>query len=243
MAIRTEDIHYQDGETACIGILAYDSARTGRKPGVVLFHEAGGISPNVEKRTQMLAEMGYVAVAADMFGGRWQAKEMGEGRERLQQFQEDPMLLRNRARAALSTLAAHPEADPARLFAIGFCFGGTVALELARAGEALLGVFSFHGTLATRLPAPEGGIKASVIAGQGAEDPFVPVAQRQAFEEEMRAAKAEWQLTVYGNTQHNFTTSDPAIAGIPGLGYNAVADRRSWRDMCDFFEERLAASA
>lgn len=243
MAIKTEDLSYQDGATRCIGILAYDAARTGRKPGVVVFHEAGGISPNVERRTRMLAELGYVALAADMFGERWQAKAMGEGRERLQQFRDDPALARTRAKAALSVLAAHPQVDAGKLFAIGFCFGGTVALELARAGEPLLGVFSFHGTLESKAPAQKGAVKASIVVCQGAEDPWVPLAQRQALEQEMRTAEvADWQLIVYGNTEHNFTTPDAEISTIPGLRYNELSDRRAWRTMCEFFEERLVGT-
>lgn len=242
MAIRTEDIHYQDGAVPCIGTIAYDDARAGRKPAVLIGHEAGGISPNILERASRLAELGYVGFAADIFGERWQPTAQGQTRTKVVPFVQDPAMHRTRALAGLSAMTSHPQVDATRLFAIGYCFGGTTALELARSGAPLLGAVSFHGGLTTLAPAKKGEIKASILVCHGADDPHCPIAERLALEEEMRAAGADWQLIVYGNTEHNFTSQDPRIAGFPGMRYVPLSDQRSWLAMRNFFEERLAAT-
>ena len=241
MTIKTQDIRYADGALSCLGFLAYDDAQAGKRPGVLVVHEAFGLGEHAMERARMLAKQGYVALAADLFGDRRQigaADLMAE----IGALAGDPPVLRKRAKAALSTLAAQPQVDASRLFAIGFCFGGTTVFELARDGVDLLGVVGFHSGLETRAPAKPGAVKASVLALIGADDPLIPAAQRIAFEEEMRAAKADWQLMAYGNTMHSFTNrAADGSSPIPGILYNAKADARSWRLMTDFFEERLKA--
>jgi dienelactone hydrolase len=238
MTIKTEDLPYADGAIACNGVLAYDDALTGKRPGVLVVHEGFGLGEHAIERAKMLAKDGYVAFAADLFGGRRQVGP-GELMSVIGALAGDPPVLRKRAKAGLAVLAARPEVDATKLFGIGFCFGGTTVLELARDGTDLLGVVGFHSGLQTRAPAQPGAVKASVLAMIGAEDGLIPAEQRIAFEEEMRKAGADWQLVVYGNTRHSFT--NPAADGkvMPDIVYNAKADQRSWRAMNAFFVELL----
>jgi dienelactone hydrolase len=156
-------------------------------------------------------------------------------------MRNQPEMLRGRGRAALATLAALPQVDAKKIAAIGFCFGGTVALELARGGADLKAVVSFHGVLTTSLPAGPGQVKSSVLVLTGADDPLAPPDQVAAFEEEMRAAKVrDWQVISYGNTLHGFT--NPAADGsmLRTALYNEQADRRSWASMRNLLDEVFA---
>jgi dienelactone hydrolase len=175
-----------------------------------------------------------------MFGERRQGKNLQEIATLVGGLRAEPEILRARGRAALVTLAALPQVDAGRCAAIGFCFGGSVVLELARAGVDLKAVVSFHGVLATKLPAQSGQVKASVLVCTGAEDPLAPSDQVAAFEDEMRAAAvADWQVISYGNTLHGFT--NPAADGsmMRTALYNEQADRRSWASMQSLFDEVL----
>jgi dienelactone hydrolase len=196
---------------------------------------------SAEPRPGVLVLLGYVALAADMFGGRRQARNLQEVATLVGGLRAEPTRLRARGRAALETLAALPQVDAQRLAAIGFCFGGSVVLELARAGADLKAVVSFHGVLATKLPAVTGGVKASVLVLTGVDDPLAPPDQVADFENEMRsAAVRDWQVISYGNTLHGFT--NPAADGsmLRSALYNAQADRRSWASMQTLFDEVLA---
>jgi len=238
MTIKTADVRYTDGALSCNGFLAHEDAGTARRPGVLVVHEAFGLGEHAMNRARMVAELGYVAFAADLFGDRRQVGP-AELSTVIGGLMANPGVLRQRAKAALASLAAQPQVDPSRLFAIGFCFGGTTVLELARAGCDLLGVVGFHSGLQTAAPAAAGAIRASILTLIGADDPIIPPEQRAAFEQEMRLAKADWQMVLYGNTVHSFT--NPAADGklMPGVLYDAEADRRSWLAMRRFFEERL----
>jgi dienelactone hydrolase len=221
------------------GYLAHENA-AGPRPGVLVFHEGLGLNEFAIERARRLAELGYVALAADMFGERRQGKNLQEIATLVGGLRAEPEKLRARGRAALVTLAALPQVDADRCAAIGFCFGGSVVLELARAGADLKAVVSFHGVLATKLPAQSGQVKASVLICTGAEDPLAPPDQVAAFEDEMRAAAvADWQVISYGNTLHGFT--NPAADGsmMRTAMYNEQADRRSWASMQSLFDEVL----
>lgn len=241
MGIKTEDVRYQDGSTSCLGLLAYDDAQTDPRPGVLVIHEAFGLGEHAIERSKMLAELGYVAFAADMFGDRLQPANLDEALPLLIALRNDPPKLRARAKAALSALAASPLVNARQLFSVGFCFGGTTTLELARDGTDLLGAVSFHGALDTKAPAEKGAVKTSVLVCTGGDDPLVPQSQRQAIEEEMRAAGADWQMIIYGNTVHSFTNRSADGSAMPAILYSEQSDKRSWRAMRDFFEERLNA--
>jgi dienelactone hydrolase len=237
--MQTRDIDYRCEQANLRGYLAWnDSAEP--QPGILVVHEGLGLGDFAMERARRLAGLGYVALAADMFGERRQARNLQEVATLVGGLRAEPEKLRARGRAALETLAALPQVDARRLAAIGFCFGGSVVLELARAGADLRAVVSFHGVLATKMPAVSGKVKASVLVLTGADDPLAPPDQVADFENEMRAAAVrDWQVISYGNTLHGFT--NPAADGsmLRSALYNAQADRRSWASMQSLFDEVL----
>jgi dienelactone hydrolase len=236
--MQTQDIDYRDEAANLRGYLAFDQKAAGPRPGVLVFHEGLGLGDFAMARARMLAELGYVALAADMFGDRRQARNLQEVANLVGSLRSRPETLRSRGHAALATLAALPQVDANRMGAIGFCFGGSVVLELARDGADLRAVVSFHGVLATKTPTVSGKVKASVLVCTGADDPLAPPEQVKAFEDEMRAAEVrDWQVISYGNTLHGFT--NPAADGsmMRTALYSAQADRRSWAAMRSLFEE------
>jgi len=238
--MQTRDIDYGGAGVHLRGYLVFDENRVGRRPGVLVFHEGLGLGDFAMARARMLADIGYVAFAADMFGERRQARNLQEVANLVGGLRSQPETLRARARAALAVLAALPQVDAGKMAAIGFCFGGSVVLELARDGADLAAVVSFHGALATQMPAAAGQVKASVLVLTGADDPLAPPDQVRAFEDEMRnAGVRDWQVVSYGNTLHGFT--NPAADGsmMRTAMYNAQADRRSWAAMRGFFDEVL----
>jgi dienelactone hydrolase len=233
----TRTVEYRQGETVLEGYLAYDDAVSGKRPGVLVVHEWTGLGPYVKKRVEQLAGMGYVAFGADIYGkGVRPATPELAGKE-AGRYKADRQLLRARAQAGLTELRKQPQLDSGRLAAIGYCFGGTTVLELARSGTELRGVVSFHGGLDTPNPAEAKDIRAKVLALHGADDPYVPAAQVAAFQEEMRKGGVDWQMVSYGGAVHSFT--NPAAGNDPakGAAYNARADRRSWEAMKQFFME------
>jgi dienelactone hydrolase len=237
--VKTQSLDYSDGDTTLHGILAFDPDRRERRPGVIVFHEAPGITDHPKRRIAMLAEMGYVALAADMFGDG-KILNGPPAMERLQRVRETPGLVRRRVKAALQALCAQPQVDTARVAAIGFCFGGSCALDLARSGAGIAGVVSFHGVLSTDKPEEAKNIKAKVLVMTGSEDPLVPPEQVVAFEDEMRKGGVkDWQVVVFGGAYHAFMNSD-VPAGLQGFAYNATADARGWRMMRDFFGDIFA---
>jgi dienelactone hydrolase len=236
--MQTHDIDYRCEAVNLCGYLAFDETVTTRRPGVLVFHEGLGLGDFAMARARRLAELGYVALAADMFGDRRQARNLREVADLVGGLRNEPQTLRARGRAALATLVALPQVDASRLGAIGFCFGGSVVLELARDGADLAAVVSFHGVLATKTPAVSGNVKARVLVCTGADDPLAPPKQVRAFEDEMRAAEVrDWQVISYGNTLHGFT--NPAADGsmMRTAVYSEQADRRSWAAMRGLLEE------
>ena len=239
--MQTCDVEYRCDEVTLRGHLVFDETVAAKRPGVVVFHEGLGLGDFAIERARMIAELGYVALAADMFGERRQARNLQEVATLVGGLRAEPEKLRARGRAALSALAALPLVDAGRLAAIGFCFGGSVVLELAREGADLKAAVSFHGALATKIPAAPDQIKASVLVLTGADDPLAPPEQVAAFENEMREAQVrDWQVISYGNTLHGFT--NPAADGsmMRTALYNEQADRRSWAAMKSLFDEVLA---
>jgi len=238
--MQVRDVDYRCGETSLRGYLALDENAAGPRPGVAVFHEGLGLGEFAMERARRLAGLGYVAFAADMFGDRRQAANLQEVATLVGGLRAEPEKLRARGRAALETLAALPQVDGQRLAAIGFCFGGSVVLELAREGAELKAVVSFHGVLATKMPAQAGRVKASVLVCTGVDDPLAPPDQVADFENEMRTGGVkDWQVIAYGNTLHGFT--NPAADGsmMRTALYNEQADRRSWASMKGLFDEVL----
>lgn len=239
--MQTKDIEYQDGALKMRGLLAYDETKSGKRPGILVVHEAWGLGDHAMERAKMLAKEGYVALAADMYGDRRLASDLPAAMELIGELRTDPAKLRQRALLALAALKAQPDVDTSRLAAIGFCFGGTTVLELARGGADLKGVVSFHGGLQTAAPAEPGAVTPKVLVCTGADDPMIPPDQVTAFEDEMRKAGADWQVIAYGNTVHSFTNPDAGKTVIlDGIAYNAQTDKRSWAAMRSFFDEIFA---
>jgi dienelactone hydrolase len=236
-AIRTEKVVYRHGDTELVGFLAYDDAVKGTRPGVLVAPEWWGLNDYARRRAEQLAGLGYVAFALDMYGKGKTTSDPKEAGQLAGTFRNDRRLMRARASAGLDVLKNRPQVDPARLAAIGYCFGGTVVLELARSGADLKGVVSFHGGLATPNPADAKNIKGKVLVLHGADDTFESSAEIAAFQEEMRQARVDWQMVYYGGAVHSFTNPDADRAGIKGVAYNEAADRRSWQAMRDFFAE------
>jgi dienelactone hydrolase len=237
-AMQTHDIDYRDEAVNLRGYLAFDETIAAPRPGVLVFHEGLGLGDFAMARARMLAELGYVALAADMFGDRRQARNLQEVARLVGDLRSQPQTLRARGRAALAALAALPQVDASRMAAIGFCFGGTVVLELARDGADLKAAVSFHGVVTTKAPAVSGKVKASVLVLTGADDPLAPPEQVRDFEDEMRTAEVrDWQVISYGNTLHGFT--NPAADGsmLRSALYSAQADRRSWASMRGLLDE------
>jgi dienelactone hydrolase len=235
MAIQKQELEYRHGDLLCRGELAWDDARSERRPGILVVHEGGGINDHPRRRAAQLAELGYVALACDMYGGGQYVSDPKRRNELMSELRSDPSKLRARAQAGLLALRSQSRVDAAKLGAIGFCFGGMTVLELARSGAPIAGVVSFHGILDTQRPAEPGSIKARVLVLHGAADPFAPLAKVDAFIEEMEHAQADWQIDIYGGAQHGFTRPDAAQLGMAGVAYHAEADRRSWRAMHSFF--------
>jgi dienelactone hydrolase len=235
------DVDYRADTVNLRGYLVERENGNGQRPGVLVFHEGLGLGDFALARARRLAELGCVALAADMFGDRRQARNVQEVAALVGGMRNQPEMLRGRGRAALATLAALPQVDAKRIAAIGFCFGGTVVLELARDGADLKAVVSFHGVLTTSLPAAPGEVKSSVLVLTGVDDPLAPAEQVAAFEEEMRAANVrDWQVISRGNTLHGFT--NPAADGsmLRSALYNEQADRRSWTSMRNLLDEVFA---
>jgi dienelactone hydrolase len=234
-AVHTETVTYKHGDTVLEGYLAFDDTKTNKRPGILVVHEWLGLGDHAKQRAEMLAELGYVAFAADMYGKGVRASSPADGPKLSTPFKDDRKLMRARATAGLDVLRKHPMVDTSKLGAIGFCFGGTTVLELARGGTDLRGVVGFHAGLSTPMPAQAGQVKAKVLVCHGADDPFVPPPEVLGFVEEMRKAGADWELNAYGNAVHSFTNHAANDKGK--AAYNADADRRSWLAMKDFFTE------
>jgi dienelactone hydrolase len=220
-----------------VGTLCVDDTVSGTRPGVLVCHEGGGISDHARSAARRLAEAGYVAYAMDYYGGGQPLADISQAMPRIGAWMADPTGIRARAHAALEVLTSQPECDTERLAAIGYCFGGTTVLEMARAGEPLKAVVGFHSGLGTARPAQKGVVKAKVLTQIGRDDPIIPPDQRIAFEQEMTDAGVDWRMIVYGGAGHSFTNKDVGALGRPGFEYNAAADTRSWRAMLDLFDE------
>ncbi len=233
----TQTIEYQQGDTPLEGYLAYDDAIPGPRPGVLVVHQWMGLTDYEQNRAVMLAQLGYVAFCADIYGKGIRPPSAKEAGAEATKYKTDRVLLRARVNAGLGELKKSPLVDPKQLAAIGYCFGGTTVLELALSGAGVSGVVSFHGGLDAPNPADAKHIKGKVLVLAGADDPFQKPEDLAAFEKELREAKVDWQMTTYGGAVHSFTQPMAGGDNAKGAAYNAKADRRSWQAMKDFFAE------
>ncbi len=238
--MRTETLTYQADGLAMRSRLFLEPGGDPR-PGVLVFPEAFGLSAHAVARAERLAGLGYAALACDLHGDGRLVDGLDEALGLLKPLFADPSRTRARAGGGLDALLARPEVDRGRVAAIGFCFGGTMALELARGGAALKAVVGFHSGLGTVAPKTDAqAIQARVLVCIGADDPMIPAGQRAEFETEMREAGVDWQMHLYGRTVHSFTNQEAGKRNMPdAIRYSPEADARSWASMRALFDETL----
>jgi dienelactone hydrolase len=229
----TTDFSYGHGGVTLTGQLARPSG-SGPHPAVLVMHSALGLDDHMCRRASDLAALGYVALATDMYGIGRKSLSRAETGPLLGPLLDHPDLLRSRVVAGLDAVRALPDVDSSRVGAIGFCFGGQCVLELARSGADVRSVVSFHGLLKTAMPAPSGTLTAKVLVITGAKDPYAPAEDIAAFEDEMTAAGADWQMTVYGAGFHAFSVPNISESRIPGTAYDPVLDSLSWAQATAF---------
>lgn len=239
--IKETPVTYGDGETTMQGFVVYDTARTGKHPGIVIVHEWWGVTPHIHHEARRLARQGYTAFIADMYGNGKHADNPSDAGALAGSVMKDPGVMEARFRAARNELAKQPNVDPARIGAVGYCFGGAVVLNMARAGADLNGVVGFHASLGLNTPAPAPGtVKAKVLILNGADDPFVKQEQYATLKADMVAAKADYRVVEYPGAVHAFTNPDATALGkkfnLP-LRYDAKANREAEAEARKFFVE------
>ncbi|MBV8878440.1 MAG: dienelactone hydrolase family protein [Planctomycetaceae bacterium] len=233
----TREIEYRHGDVVLEGYVAYPKDAKGKLPGVLVCHQWMGLTPYERMRADETAKLGFVAFALDIYGKGVRPKDREEAAKMAGIYKGDRALLRARALAGLETLRKVEACDPSKIAVMGYCFGGTTALEAARSGADLAGTVSFHGDLSSPAPDDAKKIKGKVLALHGGDDPYVPPAQVAAFEEEMRKAGVDWQLVAFGGAVHAFTQKGAGNDNSKGAAYNEKADRRSWEMYKDFLAE------
>ncbi|MBI3549187.1 MAG: dienelactone hydrolase family protein [Elusimicrobia bacterium] len=237
-AVKTESIDYKDGDVVLEGYAAWDDAAPGKRPGVLIIHDWLGPGEHTRKTAEDLAALGYAAFALDIYGKDVHPKNHEEARKLSGLYGGDRGLLRRRASVGLAELKKLPVADPSRLAAIGYCFGGGAALELARMGADLRGVATFHGTLKTSMPATSKPL-AKILVMHGADDKFVN-AQVADFQEEMKKVGADWEFDTYSGTVHGFSIERSGSDASTNIAYNAQSAQRSWKRFQEFMKEIFA---
>jgi dienelactone hydrolase len=237
--MKTESIHYQADGLDMIGHLAWDETASGKRPAVLVFPEAFGLGEHAKSRAERIAsELGYAALACDLHGGQSLVTELEKVMPLLQPLRTEPAKVRARTVNALAALIARPEVDAGKIAAIGFCFGGTMAYELALTGADIKAAVGFHSGLTVTSPGDAKQIKAKILTLLGADDPGIPPEQRAAFIKMLGEAGVDWQMTLYGGVVHSFTNPHAGRMGRPEFArYDAKADARSWKQMVDLFAE------
>lgn len=237
-AIKTENVSYKQGETELQGYLAYDDSAKDNRPGVLVVHEWWGLDDYPKQRAEQLAKLGYVAFAADIYGKGKVTSDPKKAGQWAGELKGNRQLMRDRALAGLEALKKNEHVDPAKIAAIGYCFGGTVVLELARAGTELAGVVSFHGGL-DAVPGMEAkNVKTKMLILNGADDKMAGPEQVAALEKELKTAHADYKMISYPGAVHGFTNPKNG-AGLMGgaVAYNEEADKASWKEMQNFFAQ------
>jgi dienelactone hydrolase len=238
-AVKVQTTDYQQGGTTLEGWLVYDDAKHTKRPGVVIFPAWNGPTDEEKARAEMLAKMGYVAFVADVYGKRVRPKGFKDAAAESGKYMKDRPLLRSRAEAALAELRKSPLVDTSKLAAIGYCFGGAGALDLARSGAPLAITVTFHGDLTSPTPEDDKNIKGRVVALHGAADPIVGPKEQDEFKKEMTDAHVDWELILYGGAYHSFTQKSAGNDPSHGAAYNASADKRSWAELTRLFKATL----
>ena len=242
-AVESGAVEYRQGAAALQGWVARPRGLSGAVPGILVIHDWTGVQATAKDRAEQLAKLGYVALVADIYGKGVRPSNPKESGAEAGKYKGDRALYRARLLAGLEELQRQPNVDSGKLAAIGYCFGGTGVLELARAGAAVRGVVSFHGGLDSPTPGDGKNIKAKVLVLQGADDPYVPAEGIAAMIAEFKAAKVDWQMVSYSGAVHSFTNPGAGSDNSKGAAYNAAADARSWTAMRAFFAEIFAPGA
>lgn len=231
-----KNVEYRQGDAVLEGFHVYDGSREGKRPAVLVIHQWTGLSDYEKHRSRMLAAMGYNVFAADIYGKGIRPQPPASGQE-AGKYKSDRKLFRERLLAALEVLRNDPHTAPSQIAAIGYCFGGTGVLELARSGTELSGVVSFHGGLdaAEGFTATEKNVKTRILVLHGADDPYVPAPQVEGFEKEMKAAAADYRIVAYPGAVHSFTQKSAGNDPAKGAAYHEEADHKSWEEMKNFF--------
>ena len=232
--IKENVVEYKSGDTICEGLHVVDTAKSGKLPAILIVHQWTGLSDNEKMRARMLAELGYNVFAADIYGKGIRPQPPEAGKE-AGKYKADRKMYRERMLSALEVLDKDPQTDVSKVAAIGYCFGGTGVIELARSGALIKGVVSFHGGLDSPNPAEGKNIKGKVLALHGADDPFVKAPDIAAFEQEMKDAKVDYKLVSYPGAVHSFTQKAAGNDNSKGAAYNEAADKASGEEMKAFF--------
>lgn len=236
--VQSKTIEYKKGDKTFEGFVAWpEGSDKDKRPAVLVVHDWYGLTDKTKQKATELADMGYVAMAVDIFGKDVRPKNQQEAQKNASIYYGDRKLFRERVNLGLDELKKQMGVDKKKMAAIGFCFGGTGVIELARSGADVKGVVSFHGGLDSPTPTDGKKIKAKVLAMQGADDPFVSAENLAAFEKEMRDGKVDWELVKYGGAVHSFTDKTAGTDNSKGQAYNEKADRRSKEEMKRFFSE------
>ncbi len=238
--VQSQAVGYEDDGVPLTGYLYWDDALEGERPGILVIHEWWGLNDYAKQRARMLAELGYVAFAADMYGNEQVTDQPAQAREWMQEITVDPERWRQRAGAGLTQLKAVDEVNTAQLAAIGYCFGGGTVLQMAYGGADLAGIVSFHGSLPAAPEESVGKIASKILILHGQADSFTDPKVVSNFQNKLDEAGANWEMVIYGGVRHGFTNPDVGDYGIDNLQYDAQADARSWHRMQDFFRERFA---
>lgn len=236
-AVQVKEVVYQDGDQTLRGYLAWDDAKKGKRPGVMVVHEWWGLNDYAKQRAQQLAEEGYVAFAADMYGPDKVTTHANDAKGWMTQIVSNQEAWQKRALLGLEQLKNSPQVDASRLAAIGYCFGGATVMQMAYAGADLDGVVSFHGSLPPATPDQAANIKSRVLIAHGDADSFIPAERIVKFKQALSDANVDWEMNVYANARHGFTNPDAGDFGMDALAYDEKADKRSWAKMKAFFDE------
>jgi dienelactone hydrolase len=234
-AVKGENVKYTQGAVTMEGYIAADGAAK-KHPGILIVHDWMGISDFTKKKAEQLAGEGYVAMAADIYGVGSRPKNDEEASKLAAFYKNDRKLFQARVRAAYDELVKRPDVDPAKIVVMGYCFGGTAALELARSGAPLAGVATFHGGLSNPTPENAKNIKAPVLSMHGAEDPYVQPQEVAAYKEEMKKANVKLDFKVYPGAVHAFAVPTAGNDKSKGAAYNEKADKASWQDFEKFLK-------
>lgn len=240
--VKTKELEYKQGKTVLQGFMAWDDATKDKRPGVLVIHEWWGHNQHARDQAVRLAKAGYVAMAVDMYGKGKLAEHPKDAQAMATELNKDPKVVKARFDAALAELKKDPHVDPKKIGVAGYCMGGSIALAMARAGEPLTAIATFHAGLnPPKHPAKKGTIKPRIQFNTGADDPFVSAEAVEGLKKEMAAAGAKLEVNTYPGAKHGFTNPEAGKHGMDALAYNAEADQKSWEAAMAFFKDAFGS--